>query len=167
VRDFSRAGAPLFFLAAIAASACGYRLGYVPRANLRTIAIPIAENESLRREVEFPLTEAIVREVQRRTPLIVADAGRADAVLRVVIARFEERVLVEGKDDEVLEAAARITLDVRLIDRRGREILRRRLDEIAEFPVSGNDRFATAAPDALERLAERVVMLLEEPPPGG
>jgi outer membrane lipopolysaccharide assembly protein LptE/RlpB len=156
----------LVFLPAVL-GACGYHMGYRPRPGLRTIAVPIAENSSLRREVEFPLTEAIVREIQRRTPLVVvSDERAADATLKVTITRFTERVLVEGKNDEVLESAAQITLDVKLIERGGVEAVSRRIAEMAEFPVANGTRFGEATPEALARLAERVVMLLEEPPAG-
>ncbi len=145
---------------------CGYRLGYPGRAGVRTVAVPIAENQTLRREVEFPLTEAIVREIQRRTPLIVVGSPEAaDAVLEVTLSRFEERVLVEGESDEVLESAAILTARVRLLGRDGRPLLEERIVESAEFPAVAGGAAGDVAPQALERIAERVVMLLEEPVP--
>jgi hypothetical protein len=158
--------APLAILAW--AAGCGYHLGYQPRPGLTSIAVPIAENLSLRRELEFPLTEAIVREVQRRTPLRVLDRGRADAVLLVTIARAEKAVLVEGEKDIVEEAGATIYLDVRLVARDGTALIGTaerpvRLVESSEFLPLVEASYDRAALDAFRSLAERVVMLLEAP----
>lgn len=154
---------------------CGYTLGYRAREGLRTIAVPIAENDTLRRELEFPLTEAVVREIQRRTPLSIVDRDEADAVLHLRLIRFDQTVLVEGGDDEVREAGASMHVRVKLTDREGRPLLSRRgerLAEAAEFPVpedlgleaaAAAPGASAAASEAFRHLAERIVMLLEAP----
>jgi hypothetical protein len=174
-------------LAALAGalSGCGYGAGFRARAGVESVAVPVFENRSLRREVEFPLTEAVVREVQRRTPLAVLPEGRADLVLRGTIESFEQRVLVEGARDEVLESVAVIAVGVVGVDREGREVFRYTgaagspaaqrasgpaIVEQAQFAEARGESIARPTSDAFVDLAERIVMLLEErrarPPPG-
>ena len=151
---------------------CGYHLGYQPHPGLRTIAVPIAENDSLRRQLEFPLTESVVREIQRRTPLIIREPSAADATLKLTIAQVTEHVLVQGENAEVLESALEVHLHVRVVDRDGTTMISSSLQESAEFVFQGGAPTLTssaastngpAAVEAFSRLAERVVMLLEAP----
>jgi hypothetical protein len=167
----------LLLLAALAPLAsCGYHLGYPARPGLRTIAVPIAENLTFRRELEFPLTEQIVREIQRRTPLIIRDRGVADATLLVTLTQFKEAVLVEGPNFQVLEKTGAIYVDVRLVAHDGRVLVGSLAEpahivETAEFPVQTPDTsVTTVTTNTFARIAQRVVMLLEAPlgtPPEG
>jgi hypothetical protein len=103
---------------------CGYTLGYRARDGIESIAVPVFENRSLRRELELVLTELVVREIQQRTPLRVTSRERADAVLLGAILRVDEKVLVEDDDDNVLESSATVRVAVELVDRSGRRIFR-------------------------------------------
>lgn len=167
----------LVALAGLAAVAgCGYSAGFKPRAGIKSVAIPIFENRSLRRELEFPLTEAVVREVQRRTPLIVTSPEKADITLRGTIEAFDQAVLVEGDRSTVLESSAAISVGVVATERRGGELFRysgrgaRAGDgrtgpailEIAQFSAAQGETLARPTADAFGGLAQRIVMLLEE-----
>lgn len=59
--------------------------GYAPVGlfpeDVSTVAIPIFVNESLVRDVEFELTDAVVKEMERRTPYKVTAEARADSIL--------------------------------------------------------------------------------------
>jgi len=164
---------PCLIVSSLLASGCGYHVGFVPRPGLHSIAVPVFENKTLRRELEVSLTQAVIQEIQQRTPLRVAPGARADAVLEGTILDFREQVLVEGPDDEVLESQAVITLAVRLRDARtGRVIFAYGagpgatgppLTEVAEF-VPGRGESAESAGttgEAFRDLAARVVFLLE------
>ncbi len=168
------ARAVLALALSLACGACGYTAGFKPAGGVRTIAVPIFENRTLRRELEFPMTEAVVREIQRRTPLAVTSAEKADLVLRGEIERFDQTVLVEGPNDEVLESGAVIALGVSATDRRsGRTVFRYAgpaptpgatgpaLVESAQFSNVNQEGVGSATAEAFRELAERVVMLLE------
>jgi hypothetical protein len=164
---------------------CGYTMGFRPRAGIQSIAVPIFENKSLRRELEFPLTEAVVREIQRRTPLRITSPDKADWTLHGTIESFDQPVLVEGQQSTVLESSAVVSLGVVAVDREGRTVFRYTgpharpgtdgpaLVESAQFPpIQGNAQGVTLVQptaDVFVLLAERVVMLLEDRvprPPG-
>jgi hypothetical protein len=168
-------------LVGLAGSAgCGYHVGFRPRPGVRSVAVPIFENKTFRRELEIALTEAVVREIQQRTPLRVDDIEDADLVVEGTILDFRERVAVEGPDDEVLESVAIVTVGVRLRDRRtGRviaahdgglpgsaDVVGPPLVEIAELLPPQGERAETlrgAAGEAFRDLAARIVFLLERP----
>jgi len=158
--------------ASLAAASCGYSMGFRARGGITSICVPVFENKSLRREVEFPLTEAVVREIQRRTPLAVLPRERADVTLEGTIESFEQRVLVEGNQDQVLESAAVITVGVRAVDRGGNQVFLYAggggdltsgpaLVETAQFADAQGESIAQPTTDAFQNLAERIVMLLE------
>jgi hypothetical protein len=169
-----RAGPLALTLAALCLAGCAnYHWGFQPRPGVRTVAIPIAENLSLRRQLEFPLSEAIVRETQRRTPVyIVRDRGEADATLLVTIQRVDEAVLVQsantGDIGVTLESSVAVYLDVQLVGRDGATIIGGpkgpiQIVETAQVPDRLFVEQNTLPPDLFDRLAQRVVMVLESP----
>ena len=79
---------------AVAASVCvlqvallsgcaGYQIGNRPlyRPDIRTVHVPVVQSESYRRYLGERLTEAIVKEIELRTPYKVVDEASADSVL--------------------------------------------------------------------------------------
>lgn len=147
------------------AAGCGYRAGFDRFAGVRTVAVPVFANrtEPYRREVQVDLTEAVVRELQARTPYsVVARREEADAVLLGEVLAFSETPLVEGRQDEVLQSSVALTVDVRLVDRRGLPLVpTRRVTDQASFLTLRGENVDTARREALQEIAERVIFELE------
>src|SRR5690242_14757887 len=63
----------------------GYQLGNraLYRPDIRTVHVPVVQSDSYRRYLGERLTEAIVKEVELRTPYKVVDEASADSVLTV------------------------------------------------------------------------------------
>jgi len=59
----------------------GYALESAHPSDVRTVAVPIFENATHNRGVEFDLTDAIIKEIESRTPYKVASSDTADTVL--------------------------------------------------------------------------------------
>lgn len=59
----------------------GYAAMSLHREDVATIAVPIFENDTFHRDVEFQLTDALIKEIERRTPYKVAPQVRADTLL--------------------------------------------------------------------------------------
>jgi len=59
----------------------GYSAMGIYPERVSTVAVPIFENETFVRDVEFDLTEALVKEIESRTPYKVVDRSRADTIL--------------------------------------------------------------------------------------
>jgi len=72
---------------------CGYRHDELFREDVSTVAVQIFENRSFYRGVEFDLAEAMVKEVELRTPYKVTDAGGSDTLLEGRITSVRQRQL--------------------------------------------------------------------------
>jgi hypothetical protein len=87
----------LALVAALCASAAGcaadptagYSTAPAFRADVTSVAVPIFANDTHVRELEFELTDALVKEIQTRTPYAVLPSARADTVLLGRIRRVE------------------------------------------------------------------------------
>ncbi|MHC4600314.1 MAG: LPS assembly lipoprotein LptE [Planctomycetota bacterium] len=156
----------LLLLAASAALAgCGYSFRPIAREGVRFIHLPLFENDSRRRELEFPLTEAVAREL-RSAGYRLSSPNGADARLKGRITEVTEQV--QSEDPTGAPAQGRITVKVRfrLLDAEGRKVLAE--GEVAEGGevvfARGEDRPA-GLDRAVRELARAVVRGLEPPPP--
>ncbi|MBT8484991.1 MAG: hypothetical protein HKO59_08555 [Phycisphaerales bacterium] len=124
----------------------GYAAGSVFPSGIETIAIPIAENRTFSRDIQFDLTDALIKEVQARTPYRVTDLARADSLLLVQIRDVEldsiSRSPLTGLGEEVLVA---VTIDFQWTD------LAAQADLVARERFTGQRLFVPSAPTG-ERL---------------
>ena len=58
-------------------SGCGYIVGNSFPTDVRTISVPVFTSESFRRDAELLLTEAVHKEIQKRTPFRLVNDGPA------------------------------------------------------------------------------------------
>jgi hypothetical protein len=147
-------------------------MGFRAEPGVDTVAVPMFENLTgpstggSRRELEVDLHRAVLRELQRRTPLRVRGGPPADVVIYGALARVTESPVVEGADDELLRSSARFEVRVRLV-REGRPDRDALLVEVAELDAGRGtlgtpvEALGPPADEAFRKLAERIVMLLE------
>jgi len=74
-------------------SSSGFRMEGLYDTNIRTVAVPIFDNRTFYREVEFKLTEALTKEIESRTPYKVTRATGADTVLTGTVLNVDKRLL--------------------------------------------------------------------------
>ncbi|MCP3905465.1 MAG: hypothetical protein GY715_17710 [Planctomycetes bacterium] len=123
--------AALAFVGAGCASdpTAGYAAVSTFSEDIRTIAIPIATNETFVRDVEFDLTDALIKEIEARTSWKVVGMARADTVLSAQIRRVDldqvSKSPVTGLGQEVL---VRVTIDFQWKDFRNDATLAERRD---------------------------------------
>ena len=84
-------------------------------SGVRTVHIPVVQNETFRHDLGVRLTEALVREVEQRTPYKVVSNPNADTVLRCNITGESKDVLSETENDDPRALDASVPLP-----RRGR-----------------------------------------------
>ena len=99
-------------MACITCTSCGVdpTVGYSSSSlypkQYHSIAIPIFQNSTMTRDVEFMLTDAIVKEIQVRSPYRVVDKQVAETILTGTITSMNLRTLsrsqTTGLDNEVL-----------------------------------------------------------------
>src|SRR5690349_15212075 len=80
----------------------GYQIGNraLYRPDIRTVHVPVVQSDSYPRHLGERLTEAIVKEIELRTPYKVVDEASADSVLTVRLASDTKRVLANNKFSE-------------------------------------------------------------------
>ncbi len=97
----------------------GYSTQSLFQRDVATIAVPIFENDTFHRDVEFQLTDALIKEIERRTPYKVAPTIRADTILIGHIRRVEldpiSKSRLTGLTEELI---VRVSVDFRWTDLR-------------------------------------------------
>lgn len=151
----------LFF---ICAGGCGYSSKSLLRSNVRSVYIPIFDNNTFRRGFEFDLTKAVRDQVLLRTRLDIVSKDEADSILFGKISNVDESVLIEDTKDNIVESRVSIVVEVRWVDRRtGRTIVERRnIRRPAEFIVRRNETLSSSSREAFVEVARSVVEALEE-----
>jgi hypothetical protein len=103
-------------------------LGYTTKPNydtcIKTVYVPIFENKTFRRGLEFELTRAVIKEIEWKTPFkVVSDRAKADTELTGSIAAYGKNILNRNQLNEVREAEMVLTVAIVWKDLRSGEIL--------------------------------------------
>ena len=140
-------------------------------SNVRTVAVSIPENRTWRRGYSERLTEAIVREIENRTPYKVVPECRADTILRISIADESKDVNFQNDWADPRELVVGITIKAEWIDRRTNEL--RQSQNIntkeAALDISANTSLiaeagqsnATSSQTLMTKIAQRIVGMME------
>jgi hypothetical protein len=120
-----------FMLALMAAGAgCatdptkGYSTATTFDRDVATVAVPIFANDTFYRDIEFQLTDALVKEIERRTPYKVTPMIRADTTLTGRISRVDLDSLSRSPRTGLTEEAVlRVTIDFEWRDLRTNQLL--------------------------------------------
>ena len=160
-------------LACAVPGGCGYMMGSGFPAEVRTVHVPIFRSEAFRRGVEFQLTEAVQKEIQRRTPFRLADEGVADTRLSGRIIDIRKDVLGETRYDDPRELQLSLAVEVVWEDVRNSRILARQqislapefvqLVSLSEFAPEVGQSLATGTQQAVDRMSRQIVDMMESP----
>jgi hypothetical protein len=171
-RPLQLANATSVALLALALTGClnyNYQVGVgsLFRPDIRTVYVQVSDQGTYRRNMAERLWEAVVKEIEARTPYKVVDPDRADAQLTVAIVREEKDVLVENRNDEVREGRLHMGVRVVWAGRQTTLCLPPEAIEVqaaAEFVAEVGHSIATSHQEALKRLAMQIVDLMEIDP---
>lgn len=87
----------LLLLAALVFTGCGYSSTELYPTAYRTVAVPNFVNRSDTRAVEFNLREALIKEIEQRTPYkVVSGTGAADTQLTGTVTRVQRSLVSRG-----------------------------------------------------------------------
>jgi hypothetical protein len=143
-------------------SGCGYSQREPFPEQYNAVAVPIFENASFERGVEFDLAEALTKELRSRTPYQIRRADIADTVLDGEITRVDRDMLSRREVGGVpQEVEVTVSIDFTWTDARtGETIMERRGFEavgrhIPTAPIG--EPYEVAQREAVERLARDVV----------
>jgi len=163
----SIAGAMLW--ASLAACAADPREGYSTRSvytgDIRTIAVPMFENVTFAAGLEAQVTEAVIKEIQARTPWRVVDGASADAMLTGVVRASDlSRMSADPRTGLMQELGVRVSVDFDLRDHRTGALVvsRRGFTAVDAFvPARGTgERLEVGQSSAVQRLARDMVAQL-------
>lgn len=106
----------------------GYAFSSTRQSEVRSVAVPIFNNTTFTRGIEFDLTDALVKEIQRTTPWAITRSDAAQTVLTGTITGSDLRPLTFVRSEGyVQEMAVRLTVDFEWRDvRTGRLLASRR-----------------------------------------
>lgn len=161
-------------VAATAPLGCGYRHGELYPAEVRAVALPIFDNRTFWRGVEFDLTEALAKEIELRTPYKIVRRGAADTTLTGTITDIQRRVAsVRRVGGMPQELELTITVDFEWRSERSGDTLRKRQGfsavgrQVAAQPVG--EPYQSAQHQAVAMLAREIVSAMRADwgtPPG-
>ncbi len=129
---------------------------------IRSVHVPMIQNDTFAKGIEFELTDAVAKEIQRTTPWRVTGEGAADAVLDAKVTAATLRRLSTQRDSGVVqEQAVSITLDFTFRDARtGKTIVGRKDFRATDVfvPVQPvGERLEVGQNAVVQRLAKDVV----------
>lgn len=158
----------------------GYRAGagtlYAP--DVQTVYVPMIESESFRRDLGERLTEAVVREIELKTPYKVVATPNADSVLEVVLRADSRRTLAEDAFDNPRVQENQLRAEVLWTNRRRMAMAPPVATTLPIDPAFGGlvgisqatplipeagQTIASQQQLAIVRLAEQIVATMEEP----
>jgi hypothetical protein len=166
--------AALVALALVLAGGCaGYQVGYPTlfRPDLRTVHVPVFESDSFRRNLGERLTEAVVKEIESRTPYKVVGSTDADSILNGRIVAETKRAVAENRNDDVRDIETDVTVEVRWISRRGEMLMQRSslpfgplnttMSEDNQFFPEAGQSLESAQQNVIDQLAREIVGQME------
>jgi len=147
---------------------CGYSTRELYPAQYRTVAVPNFDNRTFDREVEFELREALIKEIEQRTPYkVVRTPGAADTLLEGTVVEVQ-RSAISRQQGTGLPQEVEVTVMVDFVwrDLRSGEDLRgyRGFSATGQYvPVRTVGEFdVTAKHRAVQRLAQDIVSTMRE-----
>ena len=142
-------------------------------AEIKTVYVPVFQSVSFRRNLGERLTEAVVKEIEKRTPYKVVSDPMADSTLSGRLVQEGKSVLVPDLTGDARDIQVSMKVEVTWIDRKG-QMLRMPCAvpvpaEVADVTGTSNvvpevgQSIAVAQQEAICRLAEQIVGLMEKP----
>ena len=140
----------------------GYSFTSSYDTSVRTVAVPMFQNPTYARGLEIELTDAIVKEIQSRTPWRVTTEGTANTTLTGTLTNSQLQQLSYSRDTGyVQEVGVTLTVDFDWKDARTGKTLvsRRNFSAMASFvPESpANERIEHGQHAAIQKLARDIV----------
>lgn len=149
----------------------GNRTLYAP--DIATVYVPMFESASFRPDLAERLTEAVVKEIELKTPYKVVQSANADSVLTGRIMSDSKRVAIEDYYDQPRALDMNLQVEVTWINRRSQPICPPvnlslppsaiGIGQTTQLIPEVGQSVAVAQQQAIARLAEQIVATMETP----
>lgn len=143
---------------------CGYTTKRPFPTDIQTIHVEMMQSREFRRELEFRLTESLVKRIEMDTPYRIAPKSSADALLTGEILNVDNRTFGNTlKTDLPREIGSTVVVRFRLQDLRTGDLIvdrPRSVYQTSYIPPVG-ETFSDAMTRAMDGLAEQMVETME------
>ena len=156
------------------AGCAGYQVGagslYAP--DVTTVYVPMIESDSYRRDLGERLTEAVVKEIELKTPYKVVGTPDADSVLSARLISDTRRTIAENAFDDPRVLETELRAEVTWLNRRRLPVATQTIacppelvliNQTAPLIPEFGQSVATSQQQAIERLAQQIVSTMEAP----
>lgn len=157
-----RAGAAGVVAVLLTLTGCGYTAKTTFPEDVRSIHVPIFKNRTFYQGAEFDLTEALTKEIERRTPYKVVSTEGADTELEGNINSIQQVRLSRVKEGGVPEAMEmKVSVNFVWKNNRTGKVIRERasLETIGRYIPNRavGETYFMGQHQAIENMAEQIV----------
>ena len=162
-------------LVVMVAGCIGYHVGAnsLYAADVATVYVPMIESDSYRRDLGERLTEAVVKEIELKTPYKVVSTPDADSVLTArFISDSRQRLIQNGFSDPRVSQTD-LRAEVNWINRRRQPLVAAQsipiptellaVSQTTNIIPEVGQSVATSQQQAIQRLAQQIVGTMEAP----
>ena len=164
-------------LATVVGGCASYQLGNqtLYPGHIKTVHVPVFESLSFRRNLGEQLSEAVIKEIEAKTPYkVVGKAAGADSVLDCKIIKDTKRMILQDYYNDPRQMQVVTQVQVSWVDRKG-NVLREsepitispatstQLTATSVLTAETGQSVATAQQQAISRAAEQIVGMMETP----
>ena len=158
-------GATIALVTLLSFDGGGYTVRPPFNSNIRTVYVPVFRSITFRRDVNFQLTEEVIKQIERRTPFkVVGKPEGADTTLEGVINFADKNLILENPFNLPRQLTANMTAAVTWTDNRTQKKVGEPMTVTATvnfFPEVG-ETSAAAFLKANQRLATDIVNAMEQ-----
>jgi len=153
----------------------GYQFGAKTMycSDIQTIHVSMFESDSYRRNLGEWLTEAVVKEIEQRTPYKIVSSSHADSILSGRITSDTKQRITRNRFDEPRDIEVAFYVQINWVDNRGGRLVNDTLVPIPALLTSlrsdsdlipeAGQSIATSQQDAIRKLAAKIVSQMEVP----
>lgn len=136
--------------------------------DIQTVYVPVFQSDVFRRTLAEWLTEAVVKEIEFRSPYKVVHTPDADSVLYGRVTYENKRILAEDRNDNPRDVEFTMSAQIRWVDRAGNVVLRNAtvpidlsLSSGADFVPEGGQSLTSAEQQVIRETARQIVSQME------
>jgi hypothetical protein len=157
------------------AGCIGYHAGTnsLYAADVATVYVPMIESDSYRRDLGERLTEAVVKEIELKTPYKVVNSPDADSILTARLVSDSRNRLIQNGFSDPRVSLTDLRAQVNWVNRRRQPLVPVQMIPIPAdllnisqtsnlIPEAGQS-VATSQQEAIQRLARQIVGTMEAP----
>jgi hypothetical protein len=150
-------------LVLVTSGCAGYQMGNrtLFPTHIHTVHVPMFQSNSLRPDLGEWLTEAVVKEIELRTPYKVISDPLADSVLTGRLMQDRKRVRSENRNDEPRYIESSLVVHVTWIDNRGQILTQSIINLGTAFAPEAGQSITSAQHTTIKRIASQIVSQME------